>query len=187
MSEITVFTAKKILTMDPGRPTGTAVAVRDGRILSVGTLETLQPWLKRYPHVIDDTFADKIIMPGLIDPHTHLHWAGGVVGLEYLGPIDSPNGRDKAVHGMEGVLTRLKEVHESLEDPTQPIFAWGFDPAFQGGHLTSEILDTVSAERPIWILAYAIHAEAPGGDGSVEHPWPRPLSRWTPERPVHRA
>ncbi len=157
MSGITVFVARKVITMDPGRPTGTAVAVRDGRILSVGTLETLQPWLKRYPYVIDETFADKIIMPGLIDPHTHLHWSGGVVGLEYLGPIDSPNGRDKAVHGMDGVLARLKDVHESLEDPMQPIFAWGFDPAFQGGHLNSEILDTISKERPIWVLAYAIH------------------------------
>ncbi|WP_433850779.1 amidohydrolase [Brucella pseudogrignonensis] len=157
MSDITVFVAKKILTMDPGRPNGTAVAVRDGRILSVGTLETLEPWLKRYPHVIDETFAGKIIMPGLIDPHTHLHWAGAVVGLEYVGPIDSPNGRDKAVHGREGVLDRLKQLHATLDDPNQPIFAWGFDPAFQGGHLDSDVLDQISKERPIWVLAYAIH------------------------------
>ena len=34
--KITVFTAKKIVTMDPGWPEGTAVAVMDGRILSVG-------------------------------------------------------------------------------------------------------------------------------------------------------
>jgi uncharacterized protein YwbE len=33
---ITVFVAKKIVTMDPGWPAGTAVAVQDGRVLSVG-------------------------------------------------------------------------------------------------------------------------------------------------------
>ncbi len=36
---ITVFTAKKIVTMDPTRPTATAVAIRGRKILSVGSLE----------------------------------------------------------------------------------------------------------------------------------------------------
>jgi len=36
----------------------------------------MQPWLKRYDHEIDDSFADKIILPGFIDPHTHLRLSG---------------------------------------------------------------------------------------------------------------
>jgi uncharacterized protein YwbE len=40
---ITVFVAKKIFTMNPSWPVGTAVAVRDGRVLSVGSLDDLQP------------------------------------------------------------------------------------------------------------------------------------------------
>ena len=157
MSDITVFIAKKIITMDPGRPEASAVAVKQGRILSVGSLETMRPWLDRYPHSIDRSFADHVIMPGLIDPHTHFHWSGWVVGLEYIGPIDSPNGRDRAVHGRDGVLRRLKELDRAMEDPKQPIFAWGFDPAFHGGHLDRAALDEISTERPIWVLAYAIH------------------------------
>jgi hypothetical protein len=51
---VTVFTARKIVTMDPGWPEATAVAVQDGRILSVGTLDDLQPWLRRFPHTIPD-------------------------------------------------------------------------------------------------------------------------------------
>lgn len=35
VSNITVFVAKKIVTMDPAIPNATAVAVADGRILSV--------------------------------------------------------------------------------------------------------------------------------------------------------
>ncbi len=42
-SPITVFTAKKIITMEPTLPEATAVAVKDGLIASVGTLESLQP------------------------------------------------------------------------------------------------------------------------------------------------
>ena len=36
MSDITVFSARKILTMDPNRLTATHVAVQDGQVLAVG-------------------------------------------------------------------------------------------------------------------------------------------------------
>ncbi|MFM7141029.1 MAG: hypothetical protein ACKO2K_03825, partial [Alphaproteobacteria bacterium] len=54
--KITVFTAKKIVTMDPANPTATAIAFSNGRILSVGSLDDLKPWLDRYPHEIDRRF-----------------------------------------------------------------------------------------------------------------------------------
>ena len=62
--------------MDPGRPDASAVAVSDGRIVSVGSIESMEPWLRRYPHSIDDRYSDKIMMPGFIDPHTHLRLSG---------------------------------------------------------------------------------------------------------------
>ena len=40
-SEITIFAAKKIITMCPNRPETTHVAVRGDRILGTGTLEEL--------------------------------------------------------------------------------------------------------------------------------------------------
>lgn len=49
---ITVFIARKIVTMNPSQPTATAVAVRGREIVGVGTLENLQPWLKLHPHRI---------------------------------------------------------------------------------------------------------------------------------------
>jgi hypothetical protein len=70
-SAITVFTAKKIVTMDPTRPTATAVAVRDGMILGVGSLQDLAPWLKDKQYKVDSQFKDKVLMPGLIDSHMH--------------------------------------------------------------------------------------------------------------------
>src|SRR3990167_5131875 len=47
-NHITVFVAKKIITMDPMWPEATAVAVQNGKILSVGSLEDLKPWLSRF-------------------------------------------------------------------------------------------------------------------------------------------
>ena len=57
--------------MDPSLPTATAVAVRDDRIVAVGTMETLQPWLDAFDYEIDETFRDKVLLPGFIDPHLH--------------------------------------------------------------------------------------------------------------------
>ena len=39
-----IFAAQRIITMNPSRPEATHVAVRDGRILGIGSLEELQGW-----------------------------------------------------------------------------------------------------------------------------------------------
>ena len=69
--DLTVYFAKHIHTMNPALPHATAVVVSNDMIIEVGTLETVQPWLDAHPHRIDDTFADKVLMPGFIDPHLH--------------------------------------------------------------------------------------------------------------------
>ena len=81
---IAVFVAKKIITMDPGWPEATAVAVRDGKILSVGSLDDLQPWLKSAPYKIDRTFEGKILMPGFIEPHGHPLIGGLILNLPMI-------------------------------------------------------------------------------------------------------
>ena len=43
MGTITVFPARKVVTMDPGRPVAEAVAVMDGKVLSTGSLRSMQP------------------------------------------------------------------------------------------------------------------------------------------------
>ena len=159
MSEITVYRARKVITMDAGRPFAEAVAVRDGRVLSIGTVESMAPWLTRYPHKFDDTFADKIIMPGLIDPHTHFAFSAGYLALNYIGPVDSPgpNGINPGMPTHKDVLQKLRDVDRADKDPTAPLLAWGLDPAMQGGHLHRDELDTISTTRPIWVISYAPH------------------------------
>ena len=57
---ITVFVAKKIITMDPTRPTATTVAVRDGRILAVGSLDDVVPCLATGEYTVDSWFKDGV-------------------------------------------------------------------------------------------------------------------------------
>lgn len=157
MQRLKVYTAARIRTMDPGRPVADAVAVSDGKIVSVGSIESMQPWLRRVPHDIDETFSDKVILPGFIDPHTHLRLSGTYMGLNYVGPIDStdPNGKPlKGLPNRNAVLSRLNSL---TRDRTEAVVAWGYDPGMQGGHLDRDLLDEISSEVPIWVIAYAPH------------------------------
>ncbi len=159
MSDVTVFTARRILTMDPGRPVARAIAVKDGRILSIGDLDSMQPWLKRFPYDVDETFQDHILMPGFIDPHTHFRLSGELMALTYVGPIESwgPQGTNPGLPTREAVLERLRREDAAKTDPDEPLIAWGLDPALQGGHFHRDELDSVSATRPIHTTTYAPH------------------------------
>ena len=159
MGPITVFPARKVITMDPGRPVAEAIAVMDGKVLSTGSLTSMRPWLAHHPYVIDDALKTKVILPGFIDPHTHFAMSSGFLAMLYVGPIESPGpgGMNRALLTHEAVLARLREADRHEKDRTKPLVAWGLDPALQGGHLHRDELDTIARERPIWVIAYAPH------------------------------
>lgn len=159
MSDVTVFIARRILTMDPGRPVARAIAVKNGRILSIGNLDSMRPWLERFSYDVDETFRDHILMPGFIDPHTHFRMSGELMALTYVGPVDSwgPQGTNPGLPTRDAVLERLRQEDAAKSDPDEPLIAWGLDPALQGGHFHRDELDSVSATRPIHTTTYAPH------------------------------
>jgi predicted amidohydrolase YtcJ len=159
--QITVYTAKKIVTMDSSRPTATAVAVRDGRILAVGTQEKMKPWLERFPHKIDKSFDNKILVPGFIAVHEHPLLAAMTITrrplLAYY-PTPNPYGPDiKGVSNAEEALSRLKAFVDRDPSSTDTVFAWGYDSIAMGGHLSKADLDVISKIRPIVIWDASVH------------------------------
>ena len=87
---IRVFQAARIVTMNPALPFATHVAVRDGRILAVGDAGTMAG-LGAVES--DDRFAAKILLPGFVEGHSHLH-EGAAWRDPYLGFFDrrAPDG-----------------------------------------------------------------------------------------------
>ncbi len=158
MSDITVFTARKILTMEPSCPEATAVAVRDGKIIEVGSLETLKPWLDAHSHVIDDQFKDHVLMPGFIDPHLHPTMAAFILQMEFVTALDwrLPWGTVRAVKTQEAFLARVAELDASIEDPQAPLFTWGYHRSWHG-NLTLRDLDAISTSRPIILWHRSFH------------------------------
>ncbi len=157
MPNTVVYAARRILTMDPARPEATHVAVRDGRVLGVGTPDTLRGW---GPFDVDDRFAGKVLLPGFVEGHSHVgegtYWRYVYCG--YFDRVD-PDGRTwTAVRSIEAVVERLREAHAALSDPTTPLFGWALDPLFFGSRrMSRQDLDAVSTTRPIGILHASGH------------------------------
>ncbi|MCL1066703.1 amidohydrolase [Shewanella olleyana] len=158
--KVTVFTAKKVLTMDPGRPEVEAVAVLDGKVLSTGTIDSMSPWLAQYDWEVDNSFENKVIMPGFIEPHSHCWMSSGFMSLNFIGPLAWPgrNGMNKPLKNCEEILDFLRKADKEEKDPTAPLIAWGYDEAKQGGGvLERDVLDKISSTRPIYLISWAPH------------------------------
>jgi predicted amidohydrolase YtcJ len=68
---VTIFVAKKIVTMERSNPQALAVAVAGKRIISVGSMASVRAALRDRAYTVDDTFKDKVVMPGFIEQHMH--------------------------------------------------------------------------------------------------------------------
>jgi predicted amidohydrolase YtcJ len=155
-----VFVARKIVTLDPGWSTATAVAVREGKILSVGSMDDLKPWLDKYPYDVDNTFADKVIMPGFIEAHGHPLLGGYLLQLPLVSYQPIPSITKEAFKGLktrDEAVNSLANDERSMKDPKKPLLAWGFDSVVFGGHLTRQELDKISATRPIYVQDASEH------------------------------
>ena len=148
----TIFSAKKILTMNSYQPVATHVAVRNSRILGVGSLDELGYW---GDYTLNEIFADKILVPGFVEAHCHA-MNGSVWENTYVGFFDrtDPNGRLwPGIKTLDGVIERLIEIEHTLDDPEETLVAWGFDPIYftDGVRMNLEHLDQVSRDRRILV------------------------------------
>ena len=159
MSGITVYTARRIHTMNPSMPRADAVAVRDGRIVEAGTLETLSPWLDAHPHVVDRTFERHVLMPGFIDPHLHPPMAAVLLPLHFITAMEwrLPWGTVPQTRGADAYLARLREIEGSLADPAEPLITWGYHEIWHGP-VHRQALNRISATRPVVVWQRSFHA-----------------------------
>ena len=153
----TIYPAARIVTMNPARPHASHVAVREGRILGTGTLEELAGW---GDYRLDGRFADKVLMPGLVEGHSHV-MEGSLWAYVYCGFFDrmDPEGRVWAgLKSIDAVVERLAEAAGALKDPAAPLAGWSLDAIYYGGRRANRHdLDRVSEERAVGVLNASGH------------------------------
>lgn len=139
MSADLVVLNAKVATMDPNNPYAEAVAVKDGRIVEVGTTGAIREWIGRFTQVIDA--AGRRLIPGLIDCHMHLLGYG--FALEQV-PAHEARTLDELAALVRAAVER------------SPAGTWiqgrGWDEELWGGKLPDRaLLDAVAPDHPVII------------------------------------
>lgn len=151
-----IYTARVIRTANPSQPTAEAIAIRDGRVLAVGTLEDCRSW---GIDNVDTRFADKVLTPGFVEAHGHV-MAGMYSSLTYVGrfPRFMPDGtRLEGIGSTAELIERLRSIDKTLHDG-DALLCSGFDPIyFDTERLSRRHLDAVSTSRPVFVFHASGH------------------------------
>ncbi len=152
-----VFTARRIVTMNASQPIVTHVAVRDGRILGLGSAADMEMF---GPAETDDRFASQVLMPGFVEGHSHA-LEGAAWQQPYVGFFDrvAPDGSTvPGLKSIDAVVARLREV-SATADPAKPLYVWGFDPIYfeDGRRMVRADLDAVATDRPVIVAHISGH------------------------------
>jgi predicted amidohydrolase YtcJ len=159
---ITVYRARKIITMDPALPTASAVAVEKGRIVAVGSLDEVINTLGTREHVVDGAFVDSVLIAGLIDQHLHPVLGASTLTTEVIAPEDwiLPHRIHRAANTPLEYDERLHHANVRLAQQGEPddawLFSWGFHKLWHG-ELDRARLDAIVGDRPTAIWQRSCH------------------------------
>lgn len=138
-ADLLITNAGQLLTLEGGPQRGprlgdlglmddAAVAIRDGRILAVGPSDDVR---QRFEPARRLNAEGRVVMPGFVDPHTHLIWAGDrahefeqrLSGVPYLEILEAGGGILSTVR--ETRRATVEELVESGRERLQRMLAMG--------------------------------------------------------------
>src|SRR5690606_19277926 len=123
------------------RPAAQALAIRDGRILAVGTVDEIAAL--RGPATREIDAGGATVLPGFIDAHVHLFMGAAELDQLYLAEIES-----------EEALTSAVRAYAATRAGDPVVYANGATLALLGGApITREALDRVLPDRPLAVMA----------------------------------
>jgi predicted amidohydrolase YtcJ len=140
-----VFTHAHIWTVDPALPTAEAVAVRDGKVIAVGTNDGITSHIGQGTKVID--VGGKLMLPGFIDDHAHF-MSGGF----QLQSIDLRYTKDESEFA-----SRIQARAAQFPDRWITGGDWDHDN-WPGGRLpTKDLIDAYTPRTPVFVNRYDGH------------------------------
>ena len=148
----TIFYGGDIVTMNKSQATTEAVAVKDGKIIQVGSLAKLKSLQGQDTKLIN--LNGQTLMPGLVEPHVH------IMGTAFSEEIFLNLSNFTMPHDtLNSLVTKLTAYGKNLKDG-QWITAFGVDPSRTDpfmSELTADILDKVSTTKPVFVMNQSMH------------------------------
>lgn len=137
-----------IVTMNPAQPEARALAVRNGRVLALGSQDEIAGLRGPDTEIVE--LGDQVALPGLVEPHMHL-WST-VIFDSWLdcSPPANPV--------FDAVVERLRHAAASA-CPGQWVTGKLFDPSLYPGEpvLTAAILDRIAPKNPVLVVNASMH------------------------------
>lgn len=143
-----VLRGATVLPVDEDFSQAEAIAVRDGRIIAVGTEADVLAVAGDDAQVLDRSGAT--ILPGFIEPHAHVLPTAMLRTWHDVGPF--------RFERVDDAIDHLTELAVQVE-PGQWLTGRQFDPSLQLGpdQLTTELLDRVSTDVPVVVTNASLH------------------------------
>ncbi|OXY91726.1 amidohydrolase [Streptomyces diastatochromogenes] len=143
-----ILTGAQVRTLDPARPTASAVAVHDGTITAVGEAADVRDWRGPGTEVVDMGGAH--LVPGLVDAHSHPVWG-----------LDMATGTDlSAVTDLAGLRAALA----GAERAAGWVVGFGLDHnAFEGRPVHHDLVADVLGDTPAFLRLYDGHSALVNG------------------------
>jgi predicted amidohydrolase YtcJ len=139
----------KIFTVSEQNPEVQAVAVKNGKILALGTAKNIKGYIGQSTMVLD--VRRKLVLPGFIDAHCHFSSGGRSLSMLDLSSATS------VAYIQEKLSERIKDMPEGKLVSGYASFP---NPTLYGGlgWPTKEMLDKVSPDNPVVMRRRGGHA-----------------------------
>jgi len=158
-----IYTGGDIVTMNDVQPTAEALAIKDGKILRVGSKTDMETCKGSDTKIID--LQGKTLLPGFIDAHGHVFNAG----LQALAAnlLARPDGNVNDIPSLQETLRDWAEKYPERIGKTGWIIGFGYDDAQlkEQHHPTRNDLDAVSTTIPILAIHQSGHLAAINSKG----------------------
>ncbi|MFB6454012.1 amidohydrolase [Chitinophaga sp. Hz27] len=142
-----------VVPMTDSGTTYQAIAIKDGKILQLGSNDSIRKLTQTGTKEID--CQGKTIMPGFIDAHAHI---GLNASLSFAAKLEgSPYGDVNTIKAIQDTMRAY--ISRNYHDDTSYILGNGYDDATLEGHKqpTKEDLDAISTTHPIYLFHSSGH------------------------------
>ena len=136
----------KVWTVDAQKPRAEAVAVRNNRIIAVGSEADIAKWIGPATKKIDA--QGKTVLPGFIDSHVHFSTGGGEISSVHLRDANTPQEFARRI----GEHAKKLPKGEWMLGGTWDHELWGGTPL-----PSHDWIDSVTPDTPVFVSRYDGH------------------------------
>jgi hypothetical protein len=150
----TIYVGGDIVTVNDAQPTAEALAVKNGKIVAIGTRADLEKAHKGAATRVVD-LAGKTLMPGFLDAHSH--YINSLLVANQCKLYSPPSGPAKDV---DSIIAELKKFAEERKIPKgEMIMGYGYDDTVMpnGRLLNRDDLDKAFPDNPVRIDHVSMH------------------------------